>query len=219
MTTYKSTTDAQAFYNVGENLHREVGAFLKYVEKRKEPLHIYSAFLRMLFPIAESLGDLIYGEDSSTNLYRILSENYVTCNETYKEVAALLICIYRHSLIHTDTLREIYFEDIKISWSLTPNWLTKGHLELTGTSHNRLRFVKGGIEKTGEPYIIHIQFSVKQFYKDTLKVCEQMYKLNKNVNGEIGCRYDHWKTLELKNDTKEKIKKLAIKEIINLMQR
>jgi len=216
--TKKPTTDAQAFHSVRSNLQREVGEFLAYVAKQKVPLHIYWAFLRMLFPVAESLGDLAYRADSSTNLLKILREEYASVNPSYGKLAALLIYIYRHSLTHTDALREIEFEDKKISWALTPNWLTAGHLDLTGTS-NRYKRVDGRTIETGEPYVIRITFSVKQFYEDTLAVCNRMYNTSRKFNGDVGRRYDEWRILPLERKIKNtKIEKEAIGEINDLMK-
>jgi len=216
----KPTTDAQAFHSVRDNLEREVGGFLKYIKSKEVPPPIYWAFLRMLFPVAESIGDLVYRRNSTIeNLFMILKEKYATiCNIEYAKVAALLILVYRHSMIHTDALREIDFDGVKISWGLTPNFLTTGHLKLTIQS-NRRRVTKDYPGNTDEPDLIRIQFSVEQFYKDTLAVCDQMYNVSREFNGEAGKRYDSWKILHLQKNSKRKYDIEAIKEIADLIKR
>jgi hypothetical protein len=210
------STDAQAFHSVRENLRREVGAIFEYVEKQNPPVHIYWAFLRMLFPVAESIGDLAYRSSPSANLLRILREEYIALNPNYGKVAALLIYIYRHSLIHSDALREIDFEDTKITWALIPNWLTSGHLDLMGkasydtTDPNN---IKGS-------FLISIKFSVKQFYEDTLEVCNRMYNTSRKFNGDAGKQYDNWRTLHLERKVKNtNIETEAMTEIVDIMNR
>jgi len=60
-----------------------------------------------MFPVAESLGDLIYRNDNATahNLWSVFQNDFGQVRPAYRGKAALLAQLYRHSLTHHDELR------------------------------------------------------------------------------------------------------------------
>jgi hypothetical protein len=60
----------------------------------------------MMFPIAESVGDLIYQETSSVrNLTQVLANQFEAVRLGYNDKAATLAILYRHSLTHQDEMQ------------------------------------------------------------------------------------------------------------------
>lgn len=179
-------------------LENDVGRLLEVASKND--IFAFWAFLRMVFPVVESIGDLVFREKSSTNnLKCILKEEFGKHNKAYFDVAALLIILYRHSLIHHDELGIIDFKNFKVSWALQFDW----------TPHNHLKITREGLDQ------VSICFNIKQFYDDTLKVCNDLY-MRDDFNGEIGERYEKWKTIKLEEADGTSIKKEALREIKKL---
>src|SRR5829696_1971553 len=58
------------------------------------------SLVRMMFPVAESLGDLIYRRDNATaqNLRAVLENDFEEVRTGYRGKSALLALLYRHSL-------------------------------------------------------------------------------------------------------------------------
>src|SRR5260370_32160767 len=64
--------------------------------------------VRMMFPIAESIGDLIYRHDNPVrNLRSVLDREYEAVRPGYAGKSAALAKLYRHALTHQDELRSL----------------------------------------------------------------------------------------------------------------
>ena len=59
----------------------------------------------MMFPVAESLGDLLYRDKAGINLQSILANEFLAVRPGYRRIAATLAVLYRHSLTHHDEPR------------------------------------------------------------------------------------------------------------------
>jgi len=197
------TTDQEAFLKVQGRLVGDVGHVIDLLiadsrtnEAQPPP---FWALLRMLLPIAESLGDLVYQEGETTeNLRRIFAEELVSYSENYGKVAALLSLIYRHSLMHQDELRVIEFEGHTVVWSVGfPKDLE--HLAVV-VQGDRIR----------------IQFDAQEFYDDLVRLCDELSQ--REFGGAAGKRYDDWTHLELQRQASGVgLKQKAVAEIDALL--
>lgn len=77
------------------------------------------ALVRMMFPIAESLGDLIYQARPTKNLTSVLATEFEAVRPGYQGIAATLSLLYRHSLIHQDEPRVLETKGKKIWWRVS----------------------------------------------------------------------------------------------------
>lgn len=177
------STDQEAFDRISTRLKFDVGNVVDYYLNTIQPGDPvgFWAFLRMLFPVAESLGDLLYRKTPSKNLINIFEKDLSEYNPRYKQISAILTCLYRHSLIHQDEMRMIDYDQKWIFWSITFN-LPNKHLEL--------EFLK-----KKAPGILYINFDITKFYDDILQICED--KRNVDYGGKVADRYNQWQSFSL----------------------
>lgn len=99
-------SDVQAFRHISQRFQGEVGGILERIDFTRGPVPFWS-LVRVMFPVAESLGDLIYRRDDATalNLRSVLETDFEAVRPGYRGKAALLALLYRHSLTHHDELR------------------------------------------------------------------------------------------------------------------
>jgi hypothetical protein len=195
------TSDKQAFDQVLRRLEGDVGGTLALVaESRAKGGDIAPIFqmLRMMFPIAESIGDLIHhNEDSSVqNLKDVLKNEFEAVRPgRYRRVENTLPILYRHSLTHTDEMRSLQTKGTEATWCIA-----------CGDDANHLEVWK-------TPNKIVIQFDPCAFYKDIVNVVKTA--MSKSWGGQIKDRYNSWLTLNL--DALPKKYKDAIAEIATLV--
>jgi hypothetical protein len=103
-------SDRQAFQQVLGRLEGDVGTVIHLIRKSKEQgcfpnTAPFWSLIRMMFPIAESVGDLIYGEKNekqkkgpTANLTCVLEKEFAARSLNYKGKAETLAMLYRHSL-------------------------------------------------------------------------------------------------------------------------
>lgn len=138
----------------------------------------YSPFwllARELFPVAESIGDLIYKDKPTINLTNVLENDFSKLRPEYTDKGKMIALLYRHSLIHQDEPRSIYSGNITINWSLA---FIDGryHLQVSDIDRRRRTCV--------------MQFDLRTFYEDILALLE-LYKENGPKRG-IAARYNSW---------------------------
>jgi hypothetical protein len=168
-------SDVQAFRQIGTRFHDEVGRVLDRIDFDRGPEPFW-ALLRMMFPVAESLGDLIYRDGS--NLRSVLEHEFEEVRNGYRGKAALLTLLYRHSVMHQDELRIIRGAGKAIGWKLT-----------SSEDHNHLHVYQAKSE-------VHlIEFQPRSFFKDVLEVCRRVQR--KRWRGEVKRRYNSWMALDL----------------------
>ncbi|MFH1910390.1 MAG: hypothetical protein ABIJ72_04395 [bacterium] len=147
------------------------------------------AVARMLFPIAEAIGDLIYRDDQSTvkNLEQVLQNEFEGIRTGYKNKANLITQLYRHSLTHTDELRELKDGDLICTWLLA---LDRNANHLFS-------------EKLSEK-MIRINFDLLQFYDDIKNLLDKLIeKATKNIyGGKVKERYNIWTELDISRDNR-----------------
>jgi hypothetical protein len=134
----------------------------------------------MMFPVVESLGDLIYRRDNQTaqNLRSVLDKEFEEVRTGYRGKSAVLALLYRHSLTHQDELRTIKSSGKEVGWMVTP-FEDNHHLDIERTDSG----------------ILMIHFQPRSFYKDIVKVCEKAQ--HRRWGGEVKKRYNGWMTLDL----------------------
>lgn len=196
------SSDKEVFEFIKWRLENDVGEIIKFTflerEKGRDWMAWWALF-RMLFPIAEALGDLIHGEEkSSSNLYNILSKDLAIFNPSYSKVAAL-ITLLRHSFVHKDEIGIIHSNGKIITWKFS-----------FGNEH-RINHLKLEIGRS-QPPSRTIYFDTTQFYDDLISLCT-----NKIKDPTLGAkeRYEGWFMLNLdtQDESRSAIKKQAKNEI------
>lgn len=208
--------DKEAFQKILDRLQGDVGRLMDLVDvfnnkqdDIKEQIFPFWAFTRMLFPIAESIGDLIYHNlhengtpNTSQNLIDVLKNEFEDARNGYKKSANIIALLFRHSLVHTDEMRKLVYEkkQISVGWTIGFGVLLNHHLEI--------RKNDGGL---------NLRFDLMAFYEDIVKVCKkaQVKAIAGTWNGVITTRYKSW--LELKLDDTKLSHQKAINEIEVLM--
>jgi hypothetical protein len=187
------TSDRQAFEQILKRLQDDVGVMMKVIESVRDRPSLFDpaiwqgdavpmfALVRMTFPIAESVGDLIYRSNSTVNLKNILSNQFEDIRSGYKGKAASLSTIYRHGLTHTDEMRTLAAAGKKLTWHLS--WGNPS-VHLTVSSPDK-----------GARNVRRIHFDTSSFYCDLVKVCQNA--MNSTWNGEVMERYNSWLDLDL----------------------
>jgi len=196
-------SDEQAFRQILGRLEGEVGTSLQLIVDGKQKglfpgTAPFWALMRMTFPIAESLGDLIYRNASTAaNLQSVLETEFEAVHAGYKGKAAILTMLYRHSLAHHDELRVLESGAKKIWWIVS-----------FSDRKNHLNLVRQATD------IVAIHFDTTAFYDDLIAVCRQA--ITKQWNGHVVTRYNNWLTFDLqkkKGKDRTKTEKAAIIEI------
>lgn len=199
------SSDVQAFRQILNRLENEVGTLLHLIEEGKKGDHFkdtapFWSLVRMLFPIAESLGDLIH-RDSSTvrNLTSVLDAEFEAVRPgCYKGKSATLALLYRHSLTHQDETRSVITTKQECRWRLS-----------YGERADHLKVIR----KTRR--VVGIQFDTTAFYDDIVKVCRAAMK--KRWKGEVKKRYNGWLVLDLRPPRKLKLNEVVAEGEINAL--
>ena len=182
-------TDSEAFRKVLGRLEGDVGGLLALLlasweadrtQGKKPALTPYWAFARMLFPIAEAIGDLIYRNDKSTvrNLTAVLENEFESVRPGYKGKANVIALMYRHSLTHTDEMRALCYPPNTVNWKLS-----------LGAQSNHLRVQNPATNQR------ELQFDLTAFYEDLRQVCLNAQK--EKWEGKVARRYNEWPLLNL----------------------
>ena len=197
-------SDEQAFRQILLRLEGDVGTILKLISKGKKEGFFpntapFWALLRMTFPIAEAVGDLIYRNDKTVqNLQSVLENEFEAVRSGYQGKAATLTLLFRHSLIHTDELRTLVIGQREVGWSVS--WSEQ-------TSHLSLLNVPGSD--------VVIRFDTTAFYEDLIAVCHDA--MGKPWGGQVMKRYNEWLTFDI-DKTSRGTKKSAIDELTKLQR-
>jgi len=174
MSTQKIVTTAeQAYSTIQSRLLTDLEPVWQMINHRQ-----YSPFwllARELFPIAESIGDLIYRDKPTINLTKVLENDFSKIRPEYADKGKMIALLYRHSLIHQDEPRSIYSGNITIEWSLA---FIDGRYHLKVSNIDRRR------------HSCVMQFDLRTFYEDILALLE-LYK-EKGPKRGIASRYNSW---------------------------
>jgi hypothetical protein len=178
-------SDDQAFQQILGCLENEVGTMLQLIEIGMHEKGLFSgtapfwSLVRMLFPIAESIGDLIYRHDSSVrNLRSVLERDFEAVRPGYAGKSAALALLYRHALMHQDELQSLQTGERELGWQLS----YRGRAE-------HLRVINHG------PTLWSLRFDTTTFYEDTVAVCRASIGLA--WGGAVMARYNGWLTCDL----------------------
>lgn len=172
-------SDVQAFRQISQRFQDEVGGILGRIDFARGPIPFWS-LVRVMFPVAESLGDLIYRRDDATalNLRTVLEVDFEAVRPGYRGKAALLALLYRHSLTHHDELRVLEGSGKRLGWKIS-GAEDSNHLR---TLHTRGRDVI-------------MEFQPRSFYLDIVGVCARAQKMR--WGGHVRARYNGWMRLDL----------------------
>ena len=192
------SSDAQAFQQIASRFQDEVGRILARVDFVRGPVPFW-ALMRTMFPIAESLGDLIYRKDQATaqNLRSILENEFESVRLGYAANAAILALLYRHSLTHHDELRTIVSGSREVGWRVS---------SADDTNHLQVH--------TASPGLFIIEFQPRAFYSDIVKVCAQA--ATRTWGGKVMARYNGWMLLDLASVSQNSTVKAARRELASL---
>ncbi len=196
------TSDQQAFQQILGRLEGEVGALITVVIESKQRGHFpntapFWSLVRIMFPIAESVGDLIYRDPSTAqNLIRVLEKDFEAVRSGHLGKAKILAQLYRHSLTHHDELRSLQTSGKECGWVVSFDERAR-HLTVTR-----------------QPPLVSIQFDTTAFYDDLLAVCRAA--MTKNWNGEVKTRYNSWLTYDLDPEKHKQRIGDVIAEIVKL---
>jgi hypothetical protein len=197
------TSDQQAFQQVIRRLNDDVGTLINLVVEGKRYGRFidtapFWALLRMMFPIAESVGDLIYGNKSTSgNLISVFEHQFEAVRPGYLGKAKTLVLLYRHSLMHQDELRSLRTSGTECGWKVSFDDRSQ-HLQVVQP----------------RPLAV-IQFDSTAFYDDLVAVCNAALTVN-NWNGEVKKRYNLWLIYDLDVDKQKKKIAAVIAEIAKL---
>jgi hypothetical protein len=200
-------SDTQAFRQVLGRLESEVGSILKLIPEGKK-IGMFPntapvwALLRMMFPIAEAVGDLLYPKKAtSQHLPSVLENEFEAVRAGYKDRANILTQLFRHSLAHTDELRRLVTGGREVRWALCLSG-EANHLQVDNTT----------------PGVYRICFVIEAFYDDLVAVCHNA--IGTPWGSQVMNRYNGWLTYNF-DEIKKKRKlstteKAAIREMNNL---
>ena len=194
-------SDEEAFRQILLRLEGDVGTILQLISKGKKEGFFpdtapFWALLRMTFPIAEAVGDLIY-HSTALNLQSVLENEFEAVRAGYRGKAAILTLLLRHPLAHTDELRTLVIGQREVGWLVSWSGQQK-HL-----MHHNVR----GMD------VIH--FDTTAFYDDLVAVCRKA--MGKTWDGQVMKRYNEWLTFDIDN-TSKRIKESAINELTKLQR-
>jgi len=178
-------SDKQAFDQIIGRVKSEVGGFIKLVSvskkqgmfKRTAP---FWSLARMMFPIAEAVGDLIHQKKTAQNLVLVLGNEFESERKGYAGKAACIALLYRHSLTHTDELRKLVHGTTEVHWRISYRENPR-HLDLV----------------TKSPGVYQINFDTTAFYTDIARLCKAAKR--KSWGGSIMNRYNSWLNYTLAN--------------------
>jgi hypothetical protein len=189
----------QAIERVLEHLENDVGIFLKMIEEARATsaraaYAPYWALMRMMFPVAESLADLIFQTPNQTaaNLIQVLEVKFEKVRAGYQGKAATLTQLFRHSLTHSDEPRTLVATSKGVAWRVTYN---------ERSSHLAVEHLRADL--------VQISFDVTAFYDDLVAVCKKA--IHEETDPKIVTQYNSW--LRKKLDEKKRPEKRAIDEI------
>jgi hypothetical protein len=184
------TTDQQAFQQVLGRLEGDVGTLIQLVIEGQARGYFpntapFWALVRMMLPIAESVGDLIYRATSTaTNLISVLETDFEAVRAGYLGKAKILAQLYRHSLIHQDELRSLRTGGKECRWVVS----------FDERAHH--------LKVTQAPPDVSIQFDTTAFYDDLIAVCRSAQA--KQWNDEVKNRYNSWLVYDLDPERNQK---------------
>jgi len=195
-------SDQQAFQQILGRLEGEVGTLIYLVNESKKSgcfpnTAPFWSFVRMMFPIAEAVGDLIYNDQrTALNLISVFEKEFEAVRPGYLGKSKILAQLYRHALTHQDELRSLQTGGKECGWQVSFNERAE-HLKVTH-----------------QPPLVVIQFDTTAFYDDLIAVCHAA--LAKNWNGDVRKRYNRWLTYNLDPDKDKKTIAAVIAEIARL---
>jgi hypothetical protein len=197
-------TDEQAFRQILSRFEGEVGTMIGLIELGRDEKGLFPntapfwSLVRMMFPVAESIGDVIYRSDSSVqNLRSVLEKDFEAVRTGYAGKSAILALLYRHALTHQDELQSLTTRGKELGWRLS--YMERAH-HLEMNAHSQ------------EFFTLH--FDTTAFFDDIVAVCRNALK--QSWGGGVMTRYNGWLTCNLDAEQQNKGVRDAIAAIAAL---
>lgn len=192
-----------AMKRVADRLKNDVGIILSdSIRNHRTP---FWALARMLFPIAESLSDLLGYRKSGTSqgLSEFFNKELVKRNARYADTSHIICQIWRHGLTHGDEPPALAMKDSKgvnkvCVWRVILN-SSPDHLKVSKVKANH----------------VQVTFSLEDFYNDLLCICTNRAVIQAKSANDVADRYNQWTVKNLGNNRKEE--KLAAAQIDKLV--
>lgn len=189
------TKASQAYQNMLNRLVDDVGPVWNLVD-HTDDYGPYWLLMRSMMPVAESIGDLIYRHDStSQNLEDLIENELAEVRPIYKGKGALITVLYRHSLMHQDEPRSLYCGNITIDWNVA---YMDGRFHLTTSNKDSRR------------RSCTMQFDLRSFYEDLQEVLKRCIR-NGPRKGVVK-RYNSWSFLNLNKTVRSQAKKTLLQK-------
>jgi hypothetical protein len=129
--------------------------------------------------VAESIGDLIYGHDSTVrNLRSVLEREFEVVRSDNAGKSAALALLFRHALAHQDELQSLQTGGRELGWQL--NYRSEAK-QLQVSNHG--------------PNLWSLRFDTTTFYEDTVAVCRA--SVGWPWRGAVMTRYNAWLTCDV----------------------
>ena len=205
-----ATDNADAVRRIRDRLVDDVG-FLLGASRSAQKTPNW-ALARSMWPIAESLGFLLYGGplegQTSPRLSRFIREELGSRNPEYAKIASVICQVWRHGLTHSDeppflvidapigaTGRD-WINARAMSWKLVL-WAPRHHLAITSFGTQSAQFT----------------FCLDQFYEDLLAVVNDQPRWAGFQPDAVKNRYNEWCAKFIDNPSAGSEKALAAQEI------
>ncbi len=188
------SSSSQAYQNILNRLVDDVGPVWDLVNQQE-----YSPFwllIRSMMPIAESIGDLIHQNGSTSMNLEALIENELTAvRPIYSGKGTLIATLYRHSLMHQDEPRSIFCGNITIHWNVA---FIDGryHLKTSNKDVRRRSCV--------------MQFDLRTFYEDLQSVLRNC--ISDGPRKGVVKRYNSWTFLNINTMNATITRKVTLKD-------
>lgn len=178
------TTASEAYEAVKKRLQGDAGRILWIINDhnahKKDKITPFWAIARMLFPIAEALGDLHFHDSCGSPLPRIIKDKLNKQNPVYGQLPHTITQLFRHSLMHTDEMRVLRTSSGTMGWQLTLNGESK-HLALDPHDDGT----------------IILTFDLTQFYNDLLWLCDQLKESDQSQDQNVVKKYNSWRIKDI----------------------
>lgn len=195
----KLFTDEEVFVRIRERFEYEVGRTIEVIRKDLDNVSSYTwvpwwSLFRMIFPVAEALGDLLFSKTSSENL-RLTLKAMANINPGYGEMSALIVLLYRHALIHQEEMRAINYKKMKI------------------VCNPGFGYEQTHLKPISDVGLVKIPFDITTFYKDLIKFID--IKAKENHSGRVVSKYDQWFSYDIVKEigSRKSNDQIALEEI------
>lgn len=182
----KLTKDKEVFIRIRERFEYEVGEIIELARTHQKNATQYNwlpwfSLFRMMFPVVEAMGDLLFSEKASNKNLRLALEDMASMNKGYADLSALIILLYRNALIHQEEMRTVNALGTQIACNPGFDY---GQTHLVPNDKNR--------------NLILIPFDIPTFYRDIITSLNQ--NSEKDHGGKVVSKFNKWFSYDLEKE-------------------